>query len=130
MPRKPRTRPTTCTVCGEPREPDTRHALCAKHRKEAERRNSQKWRDAHPEVLKACRDAQNAKRKKARKPRVVPAPKPPRFKQTQPRITQSRPVVVPDTPLVIGPEAFQQVKPVDIRGHKVTRLAPVGEWGR
>jgi len=37
---------------------------------------------------------------------------------------------IPDTPLVIGPEAFQRVKPVDITGHRVTRLAPVGEWGR
>jgi hypothetical protein len=37
---------------------------------------------------------------------------------------------IPDTPLVIGPEAFQRVKPVDVRGHRVTRLAAVGEWGR
>jgi hypothetical protein len=127
MPRKPRTRPTTCTVCGEPREPDTRHALCLKHRKEAERRNSQKWRAEHPEHLKRIRDAENAARKKARTPR---APKPKRFKQTQPRIPQPRRVVVPDTPLVIGPEAFERPKPVDITGHKVTRIAAAGEWGR
>jgi hypothetical protein len=129
MPRKPRTRPTTCTVCGEPREPDTRHALCLKHRKEAERRNSQKWREAHPEQMRAIMDAQNAKRKKARKPRVVPAPKTPRHKQSTPVVVR-RVVVAPDTPLVIGPEAFERPKPVDITGHRVTRLEPVGEWGR
>jgi len=32
--------------------------------------------------------------------------------------------------IVIGPEAFERPKPVDIRGHKVTRVPAAGEWGR
>ena len=32
--------------------------------------------------------------------------------------------------IVIGPEAVEVVKPVDIRGHKVTRVPAAGEWGR
>jgi hypothetical protein len=30
--------------------------------------------------------------------------------------------------IVIGPEAVEVVKPVDIRGHKVTRVPAAGEW--
>jgi len=41
-----------------------------------------------------------------------------------------RRVPVPNVPVVIGPEAFQRPKPVDVRGHRVTRLAPVHGWGR
>jgi hypothetical protein len=32
--------------------------------------------------------------------------------------------------IVIGPQAIEVVKPVDIRGHKVTRVPAAGEWGR
>jgi hypothetical protein len=31
--------------------------------------------------------------------------------------------------IVIGRQAIEVVKPVDIRGHKVTRVPAVGEWG-
>jgi hypothetical protein len=41
-----------------------------------------------------------------------------------------RRVSVPDTPVVIGPEVFERPKPVDIRGHKVTRIPAVHGWGR
>jgi hypothetical protein len=32
--------------------------------------------------------------------------------------------------IVIGAQAVEVVKPVDIRGHKVTRVPAAGEWGR
>jgi hypothetical protein len=41
-----------------------------------------------------------------------------------------KPVAVEVRDIVIGPEAFERPKPVDIRGHKVTRVPAAGEWGR
>jgi hypothetical protein len=38
--------------------------------------------------------------------------------------------VVEARDIVIGPQAVEVVKPVDIRGHKVTRVPAAGEWGR
>ncbi len=38
--------------------------------------------------------------------------------------------VVEARDIVIGPEAFERPKPVDIRKHKVTRVPAAGEWGR
>jgi hypothetical protein len=38
--------------------------------------------------------------------------------------------VVEARDIVIGPEAIEIVQPVDIRGHKVTRVPAAGEWGR
>jgi hypothetical protein len=38
--------------------------------------------------------------------------------------------VVEARDIVIGPQAIEVVKPVDIRGHKVTRVSAAGEWGR
>ncbi len=38
--------------------------------------------------------------------------------------------VVEARDIVIGPQAIEVVKPVDIRGHKVTRVPAAGEWGR
>jgi len=170
MPRKPRTLKTTCSVCNAPREKDSRHALCETHRKEAESRNAQRWRERHPEQLRAIRDRENAARKKART--VNPVARKPRIRKREglckicgrPRHTRKydrvllceehlreehrirkqemrgkernegrlRQLPEPsiDREVVIGPEAFERVKPVDVRGHKVTRLAAVGEWGR
>lgn len=41
-----------------------------------------------------------------------------------------RRVPVPDVQVLIGPEAFERVKPVDVRGHKVTRIPAMHGWGR
>jgi hypothetical protein len=38
--------------------------------------------------------------------------------------------VVEARDIVIGPQAIEVVRPVDIRGHKVTRVPAAGEWGR
>jgi hypothetical protein len=38
--------------------------------------------------------------------------------------------VVEARDIVIGPQAVEVVKPVDIRKHKVTRVPAAGEWGR
>lgn len=38
--------------------------------------------------------------------------------------------VVEARDIVIGPAAIEVVKPVDIRGHRVTRVPAAGEWGR
>ncbi len=38
--------------------------------------------------------------------------------------------VVEARDIVIGPQAIEVVKPVDIRGHKVMRVPAAGEWGR
>jgi hypothetical protein len=128
MPRKPRTLRTTCSVCGAPREENSRHALCETHRKEAESRNAQRWRERHPEKLRAIRDAENAARKKARKPRAVKV-KPVRVAAPKPKPVVVR-SYVPDVQVVIGPEAIERVQPVDIRGHKVTRIPAMHGWGR
>jgi hypothetical protein len=43
---------------------------------------------------------------------------------------QRPPAPIPDKPIIIGPAAIEVVKPVDVRGFKVTRaLLPAG-WGR
>jgi hypothetical protein len=128
MPRKPRTLRTTCSVCGAPRKENSRHALCETHQREAESRNAQRWRERHPEKLRAIRDAENAARKRERKSRVVKV-KPVRVAAPKPKPVVVRPYV-PDVQVVIGPEAIERVRPVDVRGHKVTRLAPVHGWGR
>lgn len=128
MPRKPRTLRTTCSVCGAPREANSRHALCETHRKEAESRNAQRWRERHPEKLRAIRDRENAARKRERTPRVV------KVKPVRVAVPKPKPVVVrpyaPHVQVVIGPEAIERVKPVDIRGHRVTRLPAMHGWGR
>jgi hypothetical protein len=97
-------------------------------RKKKQRITEQQWKPkCRTETCQAkafrgvfCRDCAKLRQR---------APKPAIVRQTR-RATQSRYDPAPQGALVIGPEAFERVKPVDIRGHKVTRIAAVGEWGR
>jgi len=103
----------TCLECGA--SPVTHAGRCAEHYRAMNRKYAAKYR----------RKA-GAKENTARQPKVERQP------QTKPRVAKPtiRRVPVPNVPVVIGPEAFERPKPVDIRGHKVTRLAPAHGWGR
>jgi hypothetical protein len=119
MPRKPRTLRTTCTVCGEPREQGSRHALCEKHRKAAESRNAQRWRERHPEKLRQIWDAENAARKVARVPKPIAAKPAPVRRPPAP--AKPRYTFQPQPELVIGPQAFVRVEPVGVVRGKYRR---------
>jgi hypothetical protein len=118
MPRKPS---PICRVCGAPREANSKHAFCQRHRTEAQRRQAQKWRHAHPEKMKAIRARDNAKTKAKRAAMPKPA-KPVKVRRPAPA-AKVRYTPAPQPEIIIGPEAFPRLQPVDVRGHRVTRVA-------
>jgi hypothetical protein len=78
---------------------------------------------AHSQVVKVTR-ATKARLAKAAVNKQMARPAPPAGRRW-PEVA-----VVEARDIVIGPEAIEVVKPVDIRGHKVTRVPAAGEWGR
>jgi hypothetical protein len=77
----------------------------------------------HSQVAKVTR-ATKARLTKAAVNKQMARPAPPAGRRW-PEVT-----VVEARDIVIGPEAIELVKPVDIRGRKVTRVPAAGEWGR
>jgi hypothetical protein len=107
----------TCYDCGGA---VYRNGRCREHGLAYQRAFHQRRRDE----AKALRPPKPVKVKSEPKPKAPIVRRTPIVGKAQPRVP------IPDVPIVIGPKAFERPKPVDIRGHKVTRLAPVGEWGR
>ena len=163
MPRKPSPH---CRICGAEREPNSKHALCLPHRREAEARHNRAYRDnlgitddakaryqqrkverlqerlaagelkckqcgdpvatIHAQYCTFCGDLRlrEGSKRGASAPRRT-------GRGTAPRVARPtiRRVPVPDVPVIIGPEAFERPQPVDIRGHRVTRVpAGVSGW--
>ena len=118
---------TVCRKCSHPREADSPHALCAWHRLERERIYRRLWRERHPQEAKAETKRQNALAKQRKMAGAMPSPRKPRF-IPKPYVIPAR---VPDTPIIIGPEAFQKPEPVATKGHVITRVPfGVSGWGR
>jgi len=147
--------PEKCTRCDEPRTQYGSLCLaCDRAAKEAKRREMgiAPRAAAKPKVCRICgsagplatatgklcvgcseqRRAAKAAKKKQRQCVAESAPPAHRWNTAFPGkgLTEAvqKPVAVVD--IVIGPEAFERPKPVDIRGHKVTRVPAAGEWGR
>jgi len=149
--------PQKCTRCDEPRTQYGSLCLaCDRAAKEAKRREMgiAPRAAAKPKVCRICgsagplatatgklcvwcseqRRAGNATKKKLTKAAVHKqmAPPAPRwntaFSGKGLGGVAQKPVTVVD--IVIGPEAFERPKPVDIRGHKVTRVPAAGEGER
>jgi hypothetical protein len=69
---------------------------------------------------------------RATKKKLAKAAKPKQMARPVPLAGRRWPevAVVEARDIVIGPQAIEVVKPVDIRGHKVMRVPAAGEWGR
>jgi hypothetical protein len=115
MPRKPL---TICRVCQAPRDPDLKEALCKPCILAVNVERCRKWREDHPDRYRAS-EAKRVRPERVAKPKRVPKRKP----------VVVRPYV-PQVQVIIGPEAIERVKPVDVRGHKVTRIPAMHGWGR
>jgi len=86
-------------------------------------------------VCSEQRRAANAAKKKQRQSVAGSAPPTPRWNTAFSgkglgEVAQKPVAVVEARDIVIGPEAFERLKPVDIRGHKVTRVPAAGEGER
>lgn len=102
----------TCIECGA--TPVTHAGRCSEHYRAMNRMYSAKARRKA-----GCKENTPPQPRRERQPKRAPKPK----------SVVVRPYV-PQVQVVIGPEAFERVKPVDIRGHRVTRIPAVHGWGR
>ena len=144
--------PGRCSQCGETVERDGKCKPClnAYRRAWEAKRREKKAATAGPKLCrtkgcgrpvktpasKLCAvcygQSQVAKVTKATKARLTKAAVHKQMARPAPPAGRRWPevAVVEARDIVIGPQAVEVVKPVDIRGHKVTRVPAAGEWGR